>query len=56
MKFSEILEKTDKEIIEIYLDWVNNFISLNKFADHYGLDEIDAHYVIDLGRTLNSSF
>jgi flagellar motor component MotA len=51
--FSEILEADNDTIIEIYLDWVNNFISLDKFADHYGLDEIDAHYIIDLGRKLN---
>ena len=51
----DVLEKTDKEIIKIYLDWVNNFISLDKFADHYGLNEMDANYVIDLGRKLNNN-
>jgi len=54
MTFTQITEKTDQEIIEIYLDWVNNFISLEKFAEHYGLDEIDANYVIELGRNLNN--
>jgi hypothetical protein len=54
MTFAQITEKTDQEIIEIYLDWVNNFISLEKFAEHYGLDEIDANYVIELGRKLNN--
>ena len=55
MTFTQITEKTDQEIIEIYLDWVNNFISLEKFAEHYGLDEIDANYVIELGRNLNNN-
>ena len=52
--FAQILEKTNEEIIKIYLDWVNNFISLDKFAEYYGFDEIDANYIIDLGRELNS--
>jgi len=51
--FTEILDLDNDAIIEIYLDWVNNFLSLDKFAEHYGLDEIDAHYIIDLGRKLN---
>lgn len=51
--FTEILDIDNDAIIEIYLDWVNNFLSLDKFAQHYGLDEIDANYIIDLGRKLN---
>jgi len=51
--FTEILDLDNDAIIEIYLDWVNNFLSLDKFAEHYGLDEIDANYIIDLGRKLN---
>jgi hypothetical protein len=51
--FTEILDLDNDAIIEIYLDWANNFLSLDKFADHYGLDEIDAHYLIEVGRKLN---
>jgi hypothetical protein len=51
--FTELLDLDNYAIIEIYLDWVNNFISLDKFAEHYGLNEIDAHYIVDLGRELN---
>ena len=51
--FIEILDLEIDAIIKIYLDWVNNFLSLDKFADHYALDEIDANYIIDLGRKLN---
>lgn len=52
--FEDILKLSDEEIINIYLDWVNNFLSLDKFAEHYGISEIDAHYIIDLGRRLNN--
>jgi len=51
--FTEILDLDNDAIIEIYLDWVNNFVSLDKFAEHYGLDEIDANYIIEVGRKLN---
>lgn len=51
--FSEILEFDNDAIIKMYLDWVNNFLSLDKFAQHYDIDELDANYIIDLGRKLN---
>jgi len=54
LTFDDILQLSDAEIIEIYLDWVNNFLTLDKFANHYGITELDAHYVIDLGRKLNN--
>jgi hypothetical protein len=52
--FTQLTEQSNEEIIAIYLDWVNNFLSLDKFADHYGLDEIDAYEIIELGRILNN--
>ncbi len=52
-KFSEILDLDNEAIIKMYLDWVNNFLSLDKFAEHYDIDELDANYIIDLGRKLN---
>lgn len=51
--FTEILDLDNDAIIKIYLDWVNNFLSLDKFAEHYGLDEIDANYIVEVGRKLN---
>ena len=51
--FTEILDLDNDAIIEIYLDWVNNFLSIDKFAQHYEIDEIDAHYLIEVGRKLN---
>lgn len=51
--YTDLLDQTDEEIIKIYLDWVNNFLTLSKFAEYYNIDEIDAHYIIDLGRKLN---
>ena len=33
---------------EIYLDWVNNFISVDGFAEHYGLYRDEAEALIKL--------
>lgn len=41
-----------EELIEVYLDWINNFITVPAFADYYGLSEADAKKVIELGRKL----
>ena len=39
-----------KEIIKMYLDYVNNFISTERFAEYYEVDEEDAIAIINIGR------
>ena len=39
-----------KTLQAIYLDWVNNFISVQGFADHYGLSKEDAFDLITICR------
>lgn len=34
----------------VYLDWVNNFLSIGRFAEHYGLTEEQAHNIINIGK------
>ena len=41
-----------EELVAVYDDWMNNFITVPAFADYYGLDEKDAWAVIGLGRKL----
>ena len=43
-----------KQLIELYLDWVNNFVSLEGFASHYELTTEEANTLIDLGRKFNN--
>lgn len=45
---------TRDELIAIYLDWVNNYLTLDKFAEHRGLTRTEAEYLIDLGKLVNS--
>lgn len=40
--------------IQIYLDWANEFASVEKFASYYGLTETDATNLIDVCRAIAS--
>lgn len=46
---------TKFKIIEMYLDYVNNFISVQSFADYYGLNDVEANIIINAGRELNNN-
>ena len=37
-------------IIKMYLDYLNNFLTVEWFADSYWLDDDDAKIIIDMGR------
>lgn len=39
--------------VEMYLDWLNNFLSVAAFAAHYGISEEKAEKIIDLGRQIS---
>ena len=38
------------ELKELYIDWKNNWITVEKFAEHHGLYSDDMDTLIDLGR------
>jgi NaMN:DMB phosphoribosyltransferase len=50
MSVKIIVYGTRTEIVEMYLDYVNNFISVGRFADHYDMSEEKANEVIRRGR------
>ena len=38
---------------DMYIDWCNNFLTLERFADYYGLkDKYQAHRIVNVGRKL----
>lgn len=39
---------------EIYLDYVNNYLTTDKYAEHQGLNKNDLLFLIDLGRQVNT--
>lgn len=40
---------------EVFLDWFNNFLTLERFAEHYGLAEDTAAAMIEKGRAIHES-
>lgn len=39
----------------VYFDWVNNYLTAEKFAEHNGLTADQAHVLIDLARDVATS-
>ena len=40
-----------KQLQEFYLDWVNNYLTVDKMAEHHELTVADARLLIELGRS-----
>tara|TARA_R110000824_G_scaffold42506_4_gene125129 strand:+ start:2642 stop:2869 length:228 start_codon:yes stop_codon:yes gene_type:complete len=55
-KFQIALQGGHKEALQrYYLDWINNFISIERFAEYYASSEKDANKVIDRGREIHGA-
>ena len=46
------MDYTKEQLMAMYLDWFNNFISTSAFQQHYNLGIAEAENVIDEGRRL----
>ena len=40
--------------VELYLDYVNNFLTVERFAEYYNMSVDYANHVIEIGRKLNN--
>ena len=40
---------------EIYLDYVNNYLTTDKYAEYQGINKDDMLFLIDLGRKINNN-
>jgi hypothetical protein len=40
------------KLLEIYLDWVNNYLTLSVYAEKNGLTEAEADTLLDLGKAI----
>ena len=43
-----------ENLIEMYLNYYNKFLTVERFAERYGLDLEDAQIIIDMGRKYNN--
>jgi hypothetical protein len=37
-------------LADVYLDWINNFLTIAVFAEYYGLDEDDAKALLKIAK------
>jgi hypothetical protein len=37
-------------LADLYLDWVNNFLTIERFSEYYGLDEDDAKILLEIAK------
>jgi len=44
---------TEETLIKIYLDWANNFLTVGRYAEYYGIDEVEALWSIKKGSELH---
>ncbi len=47
------MNKLKDEAERMYIDWCNNFLTVERFAEYYGLSVKEAINVIDEGRILS---
>jgi hypothetical protein len=50
-----MINGTQSDIKKMYLDYVNNFITISAFADHYDISDKQAENIISKGRELSKS-
>jgi len=41
------------QVIDFYLDWFNNYLTVEKLAEHHGLAVDDAKALINMGRYMH---
>ena len=49
------MRTTDKLLRDLFLDWFNNYLTVEKFAEHRELSVLDAKRFIELGRTIHEN-
>ncbi|AEO14605.1 hypothetical protein MT_57065 [Pseudomonas phage phiPto-bp6g] len=50
------MEHNAKRIIELYLEWVNDWLTVEAFASHHGFSIETANRIINCGREIRNMF
>jgi hypothetical protein len=51
----ETVLESNQETIDVFLDYINNFLTVGAFADHYGWTDENAKQMIIDGRQLHKA-
>lgn len=49
------MQSTIETLVENYLDFVNNYLTVDKFAEHHGITLKQAHQLLTVGKSLHES-
>ena len=47
-------DMTLDKFTEMYLDWINNFLTVERFAEYYEISLEQAQEIIDMGRKIDN--
>ena len=48
------MKELKSKCLNMYLDWANNFLTVDYFAEYYGINIEKAGKIINIGRLLNN--
>lgn len=52
----DVIVNIKEALNEVYLDWLNNFVTIPAYASWYGIDEKEARDIIELGRKIHEKY
>lgn len=52
---NELVQYDAKVLNEFYLDYFNNFLTIDRFAEYYNFTRYEASKILDLGKEVNHS-
>lgn len=47
------IEISDTKAEEMYLEWVNNFLTIDRFCEHYDLTKREAQTILNFGYAIH---
>jgi hypothetical protein len=47
------MKVTKNSLIRFYLEYVNNFLTIERMAEYYEMPKEDCRYIIELGKKYN---
>ena len=50
------MKQANEYLREIYLDYVNNYLTVDKFAEHNGIHPTDARRLLSIGQVLHEDY
>ncbi len=48
------IRETERAFQGYYLDWINNFLTVQAYARHYGITEAEANQRIRIGKLIHN--